>query len=197
MKNRKDIPLKKGIVWYEPNYLSDSDCEALWAELTHEIPWRQEPIWMFGKQVMQPRLTCWVGRPEAKIRYSGIEMLPEPFTPLLHDLHERLCHELQTDFNGVLLNYYRDGRDSMGWHADDEAYQGPQPTVASISLGATRTFQLRPKIAETDSTHSLSLENGSLLVMAGDTQTYYKHQIPKTTKTTEPRINLTFRRIVG
>jgi alkylated DNA repair dioxygenase AlkB len=188
------LPLSQGQVWYQASFLSILESIALFEEVI-ELPWKQEPIMMFGKQVMQPRLTCWVGLPEAKIRYSGIEMLPTPYTPKMFALNNRLATLLEVPFNGVLLNWYRDGQDSMGWHADDESYQGPEPTIASISLGATRRFDLKSKTDDKETYH-LPLENGSLLVMAGSTQNHYKHQIPKSKTVVGPRINLTFRRIL-
>jgi alkylated DNA repair dioxygenase AlkB len=196
MPHRLQIPLKQGTVWYEENYLDAEFCTELWNELETQLPWKQEPIIIFGKEVMQPRLTCWCGKPEAIIRYSGINMMPVPYSPLLKELNEKLSNYLEKNFNGVLLNYYRDGNDSMGWHSDDEAYQGKNPTIASISLGAQRTFQLKPKQETGEGTYRLPLSNGSLLVMSGETQTHYKHQVPKTKMPLGPRINLTFRTIL-
>jgi alkylated DNA repair dioxygenase AlkB len=196
MGERVYLPLGKGTVWYEPSFLSTVESALLWQELETSIPWKQEPIVLFGKEFMQPRLTCWAGLPEAKIRYSGIVMNPEPFTPLLDQLRLRLNEELQTNFNGALLNYYRDGKDSMGWHSDNEAYQGKNPTIASISLGAARRFDLKAKGDTGEKPTSIFLEHGSMLVMAGTTQDNYKHQVPKTKTAMGARINITFRRIL-
>jgi len=196
MGERVNLPIEKGTVWYEPKFLSDEESALLWQELETCIPWKQEPIVLFGKEIMQPRLTCWAGLPEAKIRYSGIVMNPEPFTPVLNTLRLRLIEVLQINFNGALLNYYRNGKDSMGWHADNEAYQGKNPTIASISLGAARRFDLKAKGDSDEKPTSILLEHGSLLVMAGATQEHYKHQVPKTKTDLGARINITFRRIL-
>ncbi len=176
------IPKELGLNWLN---LLKSECE-----------WRQDKIILFGKPFLQPRLVAWYGEPEAVIRYSGIEMRPLPWFAQLQSIREMVEQACQTQFNGVLINWYRTGTDSMGWHADDEKELGDEPTIASLSLGATRKFQLKHKTDKSQKAE-LQLTHGSLLIMAGKTQANYKHQIPKTTKPIEERINLTFRKIIA
>lgn len=175
--------------WLEPA-LSVS----LFAQLLHEIPWEERTIRMFGKEVREPRLVAWVGEPEAVYTYSGRRNLPRPFTPGLTRLRAQLERELSLPFNAVLCNLYRDGRDSMGLHSDAEPELGPEPVVASLSLGATRRFRLLAKRAACPSCE-LALAGGSLLVMRGSTQRHYRHGIPKELRVRAPRINLTFRQV--
>lgn len=157
-----------------------------------EVPWRQETLVIFGRPVKTPRLTCWIGDPGATYTYSGLANRPLPWTPVLTGLRARLEERLQAPFNSVLLNLYRDGRDSMGWHADDEPELGPEPLIASVSLGATRTFRLRHRTLGLPSV-DLELEHGSLLVMRGTTQRDWHHCVPKRLRVDQPRLNLTFR----
>lgn len=189
--------LEKGRLHWYPQYLDVSEADQLYKELVSQIPWRHEAIWLFGKKVMQPRLTAWIADEGIAIRYSGISMTPQPWIASLESLRQRLSAQWQVPFNGVLCNLYQSGQDSMGWHADDEPYLGPCPIIPSLSLGDTRIFQIKPKDPRsTEKTESIALTHGSLLVMAGETQDHYKHQIPKTTKPIGPRINLTFRHII-
>lgn len=171
---------------YEPNWLPDAD--HVFAALMREVPWEARAIRIFGREVMQPRLVAWIGDPDAVYTYSGTRHDPLPWTPTLATLNQRL-HAFA--FNSVLCNLYRNGRDSMGMHRDAEPELGPDPIVASVSLGATRRFQLR----RDDEEHELALTSGSLLIMRGTTQRYYRHGVPKEPKVDQPRINLTFRRI--
>jgi alkylated DNA repair dioxygenase AlkB len=152
---------------------------------------------MFGKEVPQPRLTAWYGDPAAQYTYSGLTWEPRPWTPTLLDLRRRLEAATDARFNSVLLNYYRDGRDSMGWHADNEPELGAAPAIASLSLGASRRFRLRPyRGGLTHPSFSLDLPTGSLLLMRGPTQQHWQHELPKTARPVGPRLNLTFRWIV-
>jgi alkylated DNA repair dioxygenase AlkB len=143
-----------------------------------------------------PRLTAWHGDPGAVYTYSNIRMEPEPWTPLLESIRDRVSEFCKAEFNSVLLNLYRDGNDSMGWHSDDEKELGPQPTIASLSFGAERTFKFRHKFNRSLK-HSMTLSHGSLMVMQGETQALWQHSLPKTRKKVFPRINLTFRRILS
>ncbi|MCF6755290.1 alpha-ketoglutarate-dependent dioxygenase AlkB [Pseudomonas balearica] len=165
-------------------------------ELIATLPWSQPSIRLFGRQVKVPREVAWIGDPEARYRYSGLDNQPSPWTPLLAAIRQRLERELGRPFNGVLVNHYRDGQDAMGWHSDDEPELGCDPLVASLSLGATRRFDLRRK-GQTRIAHSLELEHGSLLVMGGLTQHHWQHQIARTTRVHAPRVNLTFRQIIA
>jgi alkylated DNA repair dioxygenase AlkB len=149
---------------------------------------------VFGKTHPQPRLVAWYGDPGTRYSYSGIDHEPLPWTKALQRLRRQVADVCGYGFNSVLLNYYRDGRDSMGMHADDEPELGPRPVIASVSLGEPRPFRLVHRRREAESL-SLPLPSGSLLLMRGDTQRNWKHGINKTSRTCGPRINLTFRRI--
>nr|WP_262905429.1 alpha-ketoglutarate-dependent dioxygenase AlkB [Hymenobacter nitidus] len=172
--------------------------DALFAELEQTIAWRHESIKLFGKLVPQPRLTAWHGDPSARYSYSGLSWEPQPWTPALQALRTLVEEATQTGFNSVLLNLYRAGHDSMGWHADNEPELGPEPVIASVSLGATRRFRLKPRdpLATPHAPVSLELASGSLLLMRGPTQQHWLHAVPKTTQPVGPRLNLTFRRII-
>jgi alkylated DNA repair dioxygenase AlkB len=157
------------------------------------LPWRQDSIQVYGKQYAQPRLTCLLGDAGTRYTYSGIQMESVPFTPALDQLRRRINLEFGWDLNLCLANLYRDGNDSNGWHSDDEKELGPDPAIASVSLGSERYFQLRSKKNRSD-TYKILLEGGSLLLMYPPMQRFWQHQIPKTRRTMGPRINLTFRR---
>jgi alkylated DNA repair dioxygenase AlkB len=160
-------------------------------QLIQETPWRAETIVLYGKRYLQPRLTAWFG--EASYTYSGLTLAPAPMTPLLNGLRSTVENLTGHRYNSVLLNYYRDGGDSMGMHSDDEPELGPAPAIASLSLGATRTFILRHKL--TKRTVKIDLTDASLLLMAGELQKYWLHGINKTVKPRGARLNLTFRYI--
>jgi alkylated DNA repair dioxygenase AlkB len=165
--------------------------------LIAETPWRQEDVKVWGKTFRQPRLVAWYGDPGHGYSYSGISLNPLPWTDRLSDIKARVEQLVPTRFNSVLLNYYRDQNDSMGMHSDDEKELGPRPTIASISLGAERSFLLKSKIDPDAKLVKLPLASGSLLLMRGDTQTNYKHGIGKESRPLGPRVNLTFRVIVA
>jgi alkylated DNA repair dioxygenase AlkB len=162
------------------------------ARLIRETDWREETVLVYGKRHLQPRLSAWHG--DKAYRYSGLSLAPQPFTPLLARIREAAESVTGRPYNSVLLNYYRDGRDSMGMHSDDEPELGPAPAIASVSFGATRDFILRHKAGK--ETLKLPLTDGSLLFMAGRMQANWMHGINKTAKPLGPRINLTFRNIV-
>jgi alkylated DNA repair dioxygenase AlkB len=163
--------------------------ERLFEQLQRTIDWRQEIATVMGRRVPIPRLTAWHG--QAGYVYSGIRMAPAPWTPPLLELKAIAEALAGQPFNSVLLNLYRDGRDSLSWHADNEPGLGSNPVIASISLGAERRFQLKHR--RTGERLSLELPNGSCLIMAGATQHHWLHQLPKTAQPVGPRINLTFR----
>lgn len=171
--------------------------QTLLDRLIAEIHWRRETISMWGKTYLQPRLIAWYGDPGATYTYSGLQLEPLPWTPLLADVKTTVERLTGTAFNSALLNYYRDHRDSMGLHSDDEAELGPLPTIASLSLGAERTLILKHRRDRTHRQVRLPLAGGSLLVMCGDTQRNWKHGINKEGGPCGPRVNLTFRRIKG
>jgi len=165
--------------------------EQVLSRLVVETAWRAELVTVWGRQHLQPRLTAWHGN--AAYRYSGLKLDPQPFTLLLLEIKSAVEHASGRCFNSVLLNYYRDQRDSMGMHSDDEPELGPEPAIASVSFGATRTFILKHK--RTKRVVKLDLTSGSLLLMAGSTQANWLHGINKLTRLAGPRINLTFRNI--
>lgn len=167
--------------------------EALASELVGVLNWQQRELMIYGRRVLTPRLVAWCGDPGVHYHYSGDTAPRQPWPGALQRLRQQLeafCHH---PFNGVLANYYRNGDDSMGWHSDDETSLGKQPVIASISLGAGRDFSFRPRGG--GSTRHLHLENGSLLIMAGETQRHWQHALPRRRSTREPRLNLTFRHV--
>jgi alkylated DNA repair dioxygenase AlkB len=178
-----------GIVWLSENALDAADTSLLFAQLMALTPWRQEIATVMGRRVPIPRLTAWHGA--AGYVYSGIEMTPAPWTPPLLEIKAVAEACAGHAFNSVLLNLYRDGRDSVSWHADNEPGLGRDPVIASVSLGATRRFQMKHRRCE--GRVALDLPSGSCLVMAGATQHHWLHQVPKTSRPVGPRINLTFR----
>ncbi len=164
--------------------------------LVSELDWQSRTIMLFGKPVMQPRLVAWYADHGLSYRYSGTDHVGAPLSALLEGIRECVERSTQERFNSVLCNYYRDGSDSMGMHADDEPELGAQPVIASLSLGQVRTLRFKHRFEREQPDVRLPLENGSLLVMAGDTQRYWKHGIAKTRKPCGPRVNLTFRQIL-
>jgi len=191
------VPLPDAEVLLDPSFLTPAEAAALLTEFTETIPWRQEPITLFGKEVMQPRLTSWHGDSDACYQYSGLTLMPQPWTPALQQLRMQVESAAACSFNSVLLNLYRMGQDSMGWHADDEPELGLQPIIASISLGGQRNFRLKPRDPQrtVHAPLTLPLHSGSLLLMRGTTQQHWLHAVPKTARAAEPRINLTFRHV--
>ena len=187
------LPLPDADVRLDRGWLSPAEASALFDALRGAIHWENHPVRLFGREIPSPRLSSWIGDPHASYRYSGLVRAPRPWPAALVPLRSRLASDLGVEFDSVLANLYRDGRDAMGWHADDEPELGPAPVIASVSLGATRRFALRhrtgaPRLA-------LDLPNGSLLLMAGATQSNYRHALPRTARPVGERINLTFRRI--
>jgi alkylated DNA repair dioxygenase AlkB len=177
---------------YHPAFFSLEKANTLFEKLKNEIPWQQDTITVYGKNHLQPRLTALYGNEGKPYGYSNIVMHPHLWTPLLMYIKEEIEKECQENFTTVLLNYYRNGQDSNGWHADNEKELGRNPMIASVSFGAERVFQLKHNAIET-AKQNITLENGSLLIMKGTTQHFWKHQIPKTQKEVGGRINLTFR----
>ncbi|RDS79278.1 alpha-ketoglutarate-dependent dioxygenase AlkB [Dyella monticola] len=192
------LPLPDADVRYAQAWLAGDEADLLCQRLLDEIPWERHRLRMFGREVDAPRLSCWIGDPGAAYVYSRSRFEPRPWTPALAALRERVMISCGARFNSVLANLYRDGHDSMGWHSDDEPELGPQPAIASVSLGAERRFRFRRKAAtgaHPSSPVGLTLLHGSLLCMAGDTQRLYRHDLPKQAGACGARINLTFRLI--
>lgn len=196
--NWQRLPLPDADVCYAPQWLAQDEADALLQCLLDEIPWERHRLRMFGREVDAPRLSCWIGDPDATYVYSRSRFDPRSWTPSLLSLRECVEHACKVRFNSVLANLYRTGEDSMGWHSDDEPELGTQPAIASLSLGAERRFRFRRRVLRgmrAPPPVALPLSHGSLLCMAGDTQRCYLHDLPKSTRVVGPRINLTFRLI--
>lgn len=179
---------------YRTGFLGQEEAFELYDALQEQTDWQQDTIKVYGKSHLTPRLTSWVGDSWMTYRYSNNTMKPASWNPLLLSIKTKVEQATNTKFNSVLVNYYRDGGDSNGWHSDDEPELGARPIIASLSLGAARDFHLRHKIRK-ELKQSIALENGSLLLMRGDTQSCWQHQIPKRAQAAG-RINLTFRTII-
>lgn len=179
-------------VTYYPNFFPAEKADELFRHFLNETQWQQDSITLFGRTHPQPRLTALYGNEGRAYSYSTIVMQPHPWTPALIYVKEAIEECIRERFTTVLLNLYRDGKDSNGWHADDERELGRNPVIASVSFGAERQFHLRHNSIP-DQRLKVALEHGSLLVMGGTTQHFWKHQVPKTAVSTSPRINLTFR----
>jgi len=189
-----DLGLADGEARLWPAAFGLEEASRLFDALRARIHWRQEEIVIFGQRRSVPRLVAWHGDPGANYRYSGTDHVPEPWTPELERLRARVGELSGAASNAVLLNLYRDGRDGMGWHADDEPELGRDPVIASVSLGAPRRFCLRHRRRK-GLALDLELPHGSLLLMAGPTQHHWLHALPKTRRPVGERINLTFRRV--
>lgn len=190
------IPVKDGALWYMEHFIPLNIANNYYNTLSNTITWKQETITMYGKTHAVPRKTAWYGNKGATYRYSGITHHPEPWTKALLDIKKVIEHVLNKEtFNSVLLNLYRNGNDKMGWHADNEKELGTNPTIASVSLGATRRFDLKHK---TDNKQKIQLQltPGSLIIMHGALQHHWLHQIPAQKKIIDSRINLTYRNIL-
>lgn len=172
-----------------------SSHREIFTSLVQKTHWQQKEMNIYGKKVVQPRLTAWYGDPERTYIYSGIRNIPLPWTDLLLELKRRIEDCTDECFNSVLLNYYRDNNDSMGFHSDDEKELGPEPSIASLSFGDKRTFLFKRKGIERANSIPVALPSGSVLLMKGQTQKNYKHAINRETRPCGPRVNLTFRRI--
>lgn len=177
-----------------PRWLQAAQADALWLALQREVSWDIHRIRMFGRYVDSPRSSCWIGDAHARYRYSGMTFVPRPWTPTLQMLRTRLRDQGFGEFNSVLLNHYRDGSQYMGWHSDDERELGPEPVIASLSLGAPRRFLLRRRDSPAHRIEFL-LGHGDLLLMEGASQRDYQHALPKMARVQQERINLTFRLI--
>lgn len=179
-------------ITYYPSFFEAAEAEAIFKELLHTVPWQQDEIKVYGKVHPQPRLTALFGNDGKPYSYSNITMQPHPWSILLQKIRFKVEDTAEVAFSTVLLNLYRDGRDSNGWHADDEKELGRDPIIASVSFGAERYFHLKHR-SDPDLKQKILLENGSLLIMKGATQHHWLHHIPKTARPIGPRINLTFR----
>ncbi len=181
-----------GEAYLHENVFDTQECHQYLKKLEEEINWKQEPIKIFGKAVMQPRLTAWCSNNNRSYSYSGITMQAQPFSEGLMQIKLKVDTLCEVAFSNALLNWYRDGNDSMGWHRDNEKELGKNPTIASVSFGASRKFEFR-NYANKKLKQTLILPSGSVLIMKGETQQYWEHQLPKSTSILSPRINITFR----
>jgi alkylated DNA repair dioxygenase AlkB len=188
------IELPGATVTLDPAWMPAGAASALCDALMAGVPWERHRIRVYGREIDAPRLSCWMGDPDAVYTYSGTRFVPHPWPEVLVPVRERLEHELGAPFNSVLANLYRNGDDRLGWHRDGERELGPAPVIASLSLGGTRRFRLKSNDGST--THGVDLTHGSLLVMSGQTQRNYVHTLPKTARAVGPRINLTFRHVI-
>jgi len=189
----RSLDLPDADIRYLPAAFTPAEADELFADLRDGIGWRQEEVVIFGRARLVPRLVAWHGDPGARYTYSGVAHEPLPWTPVLQAVRSRVESLSGHRYNSVLLNLYRDGRDGMGWHADDEPELGRDPVIASVSLGATRRFRLRHRRRR--DTVPLDLGHGSLLLMQGPTQHHWMHAVPKTSRPVGERINLTFRQV--
>ncbi|WP_072865649.1 alpha-ketoglutarate-dependent dioxygenase AlkB family protein [Arenibacter palladensis] len=187
-----ELQLPDSDIVYYPNFLGAKEADHYFKSIKASTPWQQDDITVFGKTYPQPRLTGLFGENSKPYSYSNITMHPHAFTAELLELRNKLQMEIGVPFTSCLLNLYRNGQDSNGWHSDDEKALGKNPIIASISLGQERYFHLKHKLKK-DLKQKLLLEHGSLLLMKGETQHCWYHQIPKTAKTIQERINITFR----
>lgn len=186
------LDLQDATVIYHPHFLSEEEQQYYFDLLLNATPWKEDYIKLFGKTYAQPRLTALYGLEDKSYTYSGLTLQPHRFTETLLTLKEKIEGVCKASFNTVLLNLYRNGSDSNGWHSDNEKELGKHPFIASLSLGIERKFQLKHKQVP-GLKRDIILTPGSLLLMGGSTQEYWKHQIPKSKKVLRPRINLTFR----
>jgi len=188
------VPMADAEVYLFPRFLDDDEAGLLFHRLRREIAWKTESIRLFGRQIAMPRLVAWYG--DLPYTYSGLTMPAEDWPPCLAGIIQRVSERAAQPYNGVLLNLYRDGRDSMSWHSDDEPELGRDPVIASLSLGSVRRFVFR-RNDDKSTKVPVELPHGSLLVMDGRTQHHWQHAIPKTAKPVGERINLTFRTLFG
>lgn len=184
------IELPNAEVCYYANFFESAD--ELYQRVQESTNWKQQDVMIYGKSTPQPRLTAWYG--DHAYTYSGLTVEPQPLTPAILEIKQKVEAVAETEFNSVLLNLYRDGNDSIGWHSDNE--KGLGDVIASVSFGSARRFLLRDIATRTKSAE-IALGNGDLLVMGQGVQKNYHHHVPKTKLEVGPRINLTFRRMEG
>jgi alkylated DNA repair dioxygenase AlkB len=187
--------LPKELLEYTPGLIGPAESDYLLAKFIGETPWQQRLQRMYDKQVLTPRLTAWYGDPEVYDYASLTESKPNMWTPELLMIKSRVELLAGVRFNSVLLNYYRDGNDSVAWHSDKEDVLGKNPVIASVSFGQVRSFDIRNKHNHTEK-YAVRLEHGSFLLMKAGLQEHWEHRIAKSTKPMRARVNLTFRVVV-
>ena len=183
--------IENGEYLFYPNFFTKSESDFFLQKLNSEIEWKQESMNMYGKKINFPRLTAWYGDNDKPYSFSGITLSPKVWNEELVSIKSKIEPIAKVDFNSVLLNRYRDGNDSISWHTDAEKELGLNPVIASVNFGATRKFQLRH--IKTKEKLEIELTHGSLLIMQGELQHFWQHQVPKTSQKVGERINLTFR----
>lgn len=188
------LPFDGSAILYR-DFITVDRANQIFSALYSETKWEEHDLVLFGKRIAEPRLSTWHSEADITYRYSGSLRTPQPWTDLLKSLRDECAVKTGAQFNAVFANLYRDGSDGVGWHADNEACNGPEPTIASLSFGASRRFDLRHR--ESKQTVSTQLDNGSLLVMSGLSQHLWVHQVPRTKRIDQPRINLTFRNVLN
>lgn len=188
-------PDKKSHLTLHTEVFSKSDAVHYFSCLTQSVKWQQSEIRIAGKMIKIPRLNAWYGDPEAKYQYSGTWFEPIPWTKDLAKICSYLEQLTHFKFNSCLANLYRDGNDSVAWHADNEPQLGKNPAIASVSFGETRRFQLKHRTDKSIARLDLDLPDNSLLLMSGELQHHWIHQVPKTRKPCSARLNLTFRHV--
>jgi alkylated DNA repair dioxygenase AlkB len=215
-KNCFHVQLSNGELYYAPHFLSKEESDwaldylldnatqdwkqSNWRTISPEqiewknIAWRWDKIRMFGKWIPQPRYTAWYGDSDKAYTYSGLTMRPEPWNQGLVQMKEKIEQVLDFQYNSVLLNWYRDGQDHMSWHSDNEKELGKNPVIASLNFGASRRFLMRNNQNQ-EYKMEIPLHHGTLLIMAGETQHFWQHALPKSAKVKDTRVNLTFRKI--
>ena len=185
---------KDGTVYYYGCLWNEAACAQVFSNLLETIDWQHDSVMIYGKKIITKRKTAWYGNPECSYRYSHITRIPLEWTTALLALKARLEQVTRDTFNACLLNLYHHGGEGMGWHSDNERELAQHGSIASLSFGAARKFEFKHRA--TGEIKSLSLQNGSLLIMKGATQTYWQHRLPPEKAILTPRINLTFRTIV-
>jgi alkylated DNA repair dioxygenase AlkB len=188
----ENLPLQDADIRYYPGFFESETAEQYFQTLLREVAWENRTLLVYGKRHPEPRLTAWYGNKGAQYSYSGTTRHPKPWTPLLLEIKQRVEQTAGVRYNSLLINQYRDGKDSVSWHSDDESGLGINPSIASVSFGAVRSFHLRHR-QNKELRHKLDLGHGSLLLMQGPTQHYWHHQVSKTSRAVGPRVNLTFR----
>lgn len=194
---RQTFALGDSEIQYVANAFTAREADRLFQSLLDAIPWRTATLTIAGQKRPLPRLQCWMADQGRSYSYSGLKLSPHPWNPDVLRIKARLEQLCEHSFNSVLLNYYRDGSDSVSWHADDETELGPNPIVASVSLGAQRTLEFKPKFNLTTPKKQIVLGSGSILIMGKTIQNNWLHQLPKISGTIHPRISLTFRNHQG
>jgi len=193
-QKKEAFDLPDAEIEYFPSLFSIARADSLLESLINQVQWTQNTIRFYGKESLVPRLEAWYGDEGKSYAYSGIRMDPKPWIKELLEIKHTIEPIAETQFNSVLINYYRDGNDRVAWHSDDEKELGPNPVIGSVSLGAERKFKLRHKDHKQNGNYGeVILSHGSLLIMKGETQRFWKHEIPRTARPIGKRINLTFR----